>query len=303
MHHMAGQRGEAKSGNFEGRLEAFTPQRENPYANSKQEGQGQWRWEIDEAKMSNSMASRMFNEGQGVDASKSYFQGPSRNNSDSRSQAHGEDMDVGYEGNHLSQSFEGLEQNFHDDIIKLTKEQNDAEDAEYARHREKINAINAQYEEKLAALRAQHSSRRAEFLQRESHARQQQYQQIIRDPYPSGGMAPGDPHGYNNVNASGTGEVQRGYSADHLDPYRERARFLGGGRDQGFEPRGEIAYIDIIYALSSFPSFYYTVHGNYCFLAVVIYIDQHWRCTPLHWCCALKRRTTRIFLVCVYENL
>ncbi|KAG4985662.1 hypothetical protein JHK86_033353 [Glycine max] len=51
-------------------------------------------------------------------------------------------------------------------------------------------------------------------------------------------MAPGDPHGYNNVNASGTGEVQRGYSADHLDPYRERARFLGGGRDQGFEPRG-----------------------------------------------------------------
>lgn len=63
MHHMAGQRGEAKSGNFEGRLEAFTPQRENPYANSKQEGQGQWRWEIDEAKMSNSMASRMFNEG------------------------------------------------------------------------------------------------------------------------------------------------------------------------------------------------------------------------------------------------
>ncbi|KAH1220774.1 hypothetical protein GmHk_12G034330 [Glycine max] len=294
MHHMAGQRGEAKSGNFEGRLEAFTPQRENPYANSKQEGQGQWRWEIDEAKMSNSMASRIV--GQGVDASKSYFQGPSRNNSDSRSQAHGEDMDVGYEGNHLSQSFEGLEQNFHDDIIKLTKEQNDAEDAEYARHREKgakrkkciyaqfcslvssvrvklaslrknwvslwhktlwdlfnslfvfedvkdtfeakINAINAQYEEKLAALRAQHSSRRAEFLQRESHARQQQYQQIIRDPYPSGGMAPGDPHGYNNVNASGTGEVQRGYSADHLDPYRERARFLGGGRDQGFEPRG-----------------------------------------------------------------
>ena len=63
MHHMAGQRGEAKSGNFEGRLEAFTPERENPYANSKQEGQGQWRWEIDEAKMSNSMASRMFNEG------------------------------------------------------------------------------------------------------------------------------------------------------------------------------------------------------------------------------------------------
>lgn len=245
MHYMAGQRAEAKSGNFEGRLEAFTPERENPYANSKPEGQ--WRWEMDESKMSNSMTSRsMFNEGQGVDASKSYFQGQSRNNNDSRSQAHEEDMDVGYEGNHISQTFEGLEQNFRDDIIKLTKEQNDAEDAEYARHREKINAINAQYEEKLAALRAQHSSRRAEFFQRESHARQQQYQQIIRDPYPSSGVAPRDPpaprdpHGYNNVNASGAGagEVQRGFSADHFDPYRERARFLGSGRDQGFEPRG-----------------------------------------------------------------
>jgi len=62
MHHMvAGPRGEAKSGNFEGRLEAFTPERENPYANSKPEGQ--WRWEMDESKLSNSMASRMFSEG------------------------------------------------------------------------------------------------------------------------------------------------------------------------------------------------------------------------------------------------
>lgn len=49
---------------------------------------------------------------------------------------------------------------------------------------------------------------------------------------------PRDPHGYNNVNPSGAGEVQRGYSTDHFDPYRERARFLGSGREQGFEPRG-----------------------------------------------------------------
>ena len=45
-------------------------------------------------------------------------------------------MDVGYEGNHPSQSFEGLEQKFLDDIMKLAREQNDAEDAENARHRE-----------------------------------------------------------------------------------------------------------------------------------------------------------------------
>lgn len=83
--------------------------------------------------------------GQGGDASRSYFQGQrpdpklalqSRSNSDSRSQAHEENIDVRYEGNHLSQTFEGLEQNFHDDFVKLTKEQHDVEDAEHARHRE-----------------------------------------------------------------------------------------------------------------------------------------------------------------------
>ncbi|KAK7292447.1 hypothetical protein RIF29_08228 [Crotalaria pallida] len=166
-----------------------------------------------------------------------------QSNNDSRSQAREEDRDrdrdVGYEGNLPSQTFEGLEKNFNDDIVKLAKELNDAEDAEYVRHREKINAINTQYEEKLAALRSQHASRRAEFLQREAQARQQQYQQSIRDPYPSSGMPPRDrdPHGYNPVNAlAGGGE--RGYSADHFDPYKERARFLGSARDQGFEPRG-----------------------------------------------------------------
>ncbi|KAI4334157.1 hypothetical protein L6164_018881 [Bauhinia variegata] len=57
----------------------------------------------------------------------------------------------------------------------------------------------------------------------------------------SSGIAPADPHGYSSANNSSApvGELQRGYSADHFDPYRERARFLGGGaRDQGFEPRG-----------------------------------------------------------------
>ncbi|KAE9616787.1 hypothetical protein Lalb_Chr03g0028501 [Lupinus albus] len=242
--HIAGQRMETKSGgNFEERLEAFTPERENPYANSKPEGQ--WRWESDELKMPNSMSSNMYNEGQGGDASRSYFQRQrpdpkfalqNQSNSDSRSQAREEDRDVGYEGNRSSQ-FEGLEKNFNDDIVKLAKELNDAEDAEQARHREKINAVNTQYEEKLAALRAQHASRRSEFLQRESQARQQQYQQSIRDPYPSGGMSSRDPHCY-TVNAPDGGEVQRGYSSDQFDPYREQARFLGNARDQRFEPRG-----------------------------------------------------------------
>lgn len=60
----------------------------------------------------------------------------SRSNSESRSQAREEDIDVRFEGNHSSQTFEGLEQAFHEDIVKLTKEQQEAEDAEHARHRE-----------------------------------------------------------------------------------------------------------------------------------------------------------------------
>lgn len=57
-------------------------------------------------------------------------------NKDSRAQAHEEDMEIGYEDNALPQTFEGLEQKFIQDIMKLTKEQQDAEDTENARHRE-----------------------------------------------------------------------------------------------------------------------------------------------------------------------
>ena len=45
-------------------------------------------------------------------------------------------MEVGYEQNLLSQTLEGLEEKFLDDIMKLAKEQNDAKDAENIRHRE-----------------------------------------------------------------------------------------------------------------------------------------------------------------------
>lgn len=83
--------------------------------------------------------------GQVGDTSRSYFQGQrsdpklaleSQNNSDPRSQSHIEDMDLGYEDKPSLQSFEDLEQKFLDDIRQLAKEQNDAEDAENARHRE-----------------------------------------------------------------------------------------------------------------------------------------------------------------------
>ena len=84
--------------------------------------------------------------GQGGDASRAYYQSQGQRSdqrlasekqgNDLRSQSREEDMEIGYEDNVGGQTFEGLEQRFYDDILKLTKEQNDAEDAENARHRE-----------------------------------------------------------------------------------------------------------------------------------------------------------------------
>ncbi|GMI92283.1 hypothetical protein like AT5G22040 [Hibiscus trionum] len=169
-----------------------------------------------------------------------------KQNANLRSQPHDENMEVGYEQNLLPPTLEGLEKKFHDGIMKLAEEQNDAEDAENTRHREKINAINAQYQEQLKALRAQHANRRDEFLRKESLVRQQQYQQAMMDYYPHSSMSPADTmptgnnlHGYGSVAGStAVGDGHRGYNSENFDSYRERSRFLGGARDQGFEPRG-----------------------------------------------------------------
>ncbi|KAI3797888.1 hypothetical protein L1987_33152 [Smallanthus sonchifolius] len=199
-------------------------------------------------------SSHMYNEGQGADASRSYYQSQGQRSdqrlssekqgNDLRSLPHEENMEIGYEDNVPGQTFEALEQRFYDDILKLTKEQNDAEDAENARHRERVNAINAQYEEQLAALRAMHTNRRDEFLRRESHARQQQYQQAAameHHQYTANPMGFNDPH--HGYSAPAGGESQRPYNnnnnAPHVDSYRDRPRFAGrDSRDPGFESRG-----------------------------------------------------------------
>lgn len=74
--------------------------------------------------------------GQGGDATRSYFKDHRPDQKQSGAQLGVKDMDVGFENNLLSQTLEDLEQKFHEDIMKLVKEQNDAEDAEHARHRE-----------------------------------------------------------------------------------------------------------------------------------------------------------------------
>lgn len=59
------------------------------------------------------------------------------------------------------------------------------------------------------------------------------------DHYPKSSTGSSDLHGYSGIAATATvGEARRGYETDQYDSYRERARFLGGSRDHGFEPRG-----------------------------------------------------------------
>ncbi|KAL1825699.1 hypothetical protein DCAR_0313876 [Daucus carota subsp. sativus] len=246
MQHMSGQRVEQKSNNYQGRQESMTSDKEHPYGAPR--GDGHWRWERDGS-------SHMFNEGQGGDRPRSYYQGQRsdprmvlerqgnndprshpgdprmgsdrQGNNDARSHPGEEDMEIGYEDKPMLQTFEGLEQRFLDDIMKLAKEQTDAEDAENARHRESINSINCQYQEQLDALRARHAARRDEILKRETEARQQQYQTVVLDNYPNSGMVHSDPHGYPAA------------EPHQYDPYVERARFPVGYRDHGLDQRGQ----------------------------------------------------------------
>ncbi|XP_021901343.1 uncharacterized protein LOC110817208 isoform X5 [Carica papaya] len=88
--------------------------------------------------------------GQGGGGTRSYYQGESIESSENqvkkenKTQPQEQDMEIGYEDNPLLQTFEGLDKKFLNEIMKLVKEQTDAEDAENVRHREIIN-INTKY--------------------------------------------------------------------------------------------------------------------------------------------------------------
>ncbi|XP_010420993.1 PREDICTED: uncharacterized protein LOC104706493 [Camelina sativa] len=254
----AGQIQDAHS-EFQGQLEAFTPERDQPFSDSQPEGQ--WRWERDGASMSRPMATAVYNEGQqGVDSSRTYYRGQmdpkpgmEKQGSVPRAQSqHQENPKTGYDNNRGMQTFEGLEQKFMDDITRLAKDQIEAEDAEIARHREKIKTINTRYEEQLATLRARHTSKREDIMRKESQARQQQYKQQamgMTDQYhpstvgPANLMPSGHPQGYNIGNAQdpvpSVDAPSRSYGTERFEAYGERARFQGGNRDHGFEPRGQ----------------------------------------------------------------
>ncbi|KAI4382213.1 hypothetical protein MLD38_008204 [Melastoma candidum] len=226
------------SADYHGQFEAFTPPRDDTHLGSKVEAQLGWdRGGPDPA---HSAAGRMMYEGQGIGPSRSYYQGQRQDSrmhlerhgsSDNRPPWNNADMDVEYDKSPFLPTFEALERKFLDDIGKLAKELNDAEDAENTRHREKINAINAQYQEQLMSLRTKHANRRDEFLRRESTARQQQYQKVMIDRYSSSGRSPRNPKNFGGGAVPGSAGP---YSmSDRYDSFGDGSRPHGGARGRG----------------------------------------------------------------------
>uniref|UniRef100_A0A6V7QSY3 Uncharacterized protein n=1 Tax=Ananas comosus var. bracteatus TaxID=296719 RepID=A0A6V7QSY3_ANACO len=249
--HMSAQRLQQLSGNsqYSGR-DPMQPGEDHHYNLSKMEGQ--WQWHRDGSKDSSELPPYAYNEGQGTDGARSLYESqrldskqPSK---DPRAQARHNEMEAGREDNILPQTYEGLEQKFLNDVVKLSKELHDAEDAENARHRERLGEINAQYQEKLIALRARQATRREEFLRKESQARLLQYQQASMQNYQNS-AGPSEAQGFSSAAAtaaaasaagSAYAESQRDYaSAGHYESYGQRSEVGRGGRGRGFEPRGQ----------------------------------------------------------------
>ncbi|XP_021744940.1 uncharacterized protein LOC110710902 [Chenopodium quinoa] len=228
--------------NYSGRPDSFPPEDEHQYTSKKAEGQ--WRWERDAQQMS----PQLYSDGQGGNAGRSFYPNQMQDtkmgsNQEQRVHPQEQDMEVGYEDNPVPQTLERLDQKFHSDIMKFTKEQGDAEDAETARHREKIIEINNQYQEKLSSLRAKYATLREELLQRESQARLQTYQLAGMTPYQNN-SGPVDmnqghhgPHGYGAPDMA-PGEPHRQFGGRvEFDSYRERHESFGRGRIQGADTR------------------------------------------------------------------
>ncbi|KAJ4720530.1 Ubiquitin carboxyl-terminal hydrolase [Melia azedarach] len=152
-------------------------------------------------------------------------------NKEPRAQLHEQNMQIGNRHNQLQMTSEVIEQKFLDGILKLAKEQSDAEDVEIARHREKIIGINTKYQEKLEAVRAHQANRREEFLRKASQARLQQYQQAGTSQFSNTDLIGGP--SYCSTAVASSAEGHRPHTAGQFE-------YLGGGRDQKYDeyPQG-----------------------------------------------------------------
>ncbi|XP_072975494.1 uncharacterized protein [Typha angustifolia] len=210
--------------------------------------EGGWQWDRDTTNDPNQLPEYSFNEEQGNDVSRSSYDGQrseprfgleKQAGADLRAQTLHSEV-AGYEDNTLLQTIEGLEQKFLHDILKLSKEQQEAEDVENARHRERLSEINLQYHEKLLVLRARQATHREEFLRKESQARHQQFQQARMSNYQNN-VVSAEAHSFaSSAPAAGAyGEAQRAYAGGHYESYGERPEFVRGGRGRGLQSRGQ----------------------------------------------------------------
>lgn len=243
MQHMSSQRMQhnARMNTYPGRSDSLSAERGHSYVSSRAEGQ--WQWDRDAQNVPNSVPSHLYSQGQGGNVAQSLSQGRMVNlkadferqaNNKPRSQSHEQDMEIGYEdGGSSALTFEGLQQKFQDELMNLVKERYDAEDAENARHREKVTEINTRYQEKLSSLRTDQANQREEYLRKESQDRLRQYQQpeVGHHTIQTG---TGDHHSYNGASVA---EARGSYGSGQNDLYRERSPFFGGGVGQGTEAR------------------------------------------------------------------
>lgn len=236
MQHMSAQRMQYNSGvgNFVGRADE-----EQQYMTSKDERQ--WPWDMDGSKGAKPMSPDMYKAGQGTDASRSAYQAQRPDSKVALEKQMVRDprdnKEAGFEDSNLPQTFEGLEEKFLDDIMKLTKEQQEAEDKENARHRDRLSEINTQYQEKLVAIRTRQANLRDEFLRKESQVRQKQYQQASISNY----HHPNEAYGYVSVPATAAvhADPQQAYGRGNFDAYGEQPEFSGGARSREFDSRGQ----------------------------------------------------------------
>uniref|UniRef100_A0ACD5XEH8 Uncharacterized protein n=1 Tax=Avena sativa TaxID=4498 RepID=A0ACD5XEH8_AVESA len=224
----------------------------------------QSQWDKGGPNIPNQISPYAYNEGQGTEGTRSFYDGQKfdlkvgiekQPRKELRDQPHTDKIEARHEDYNLPRTFEGLEQNFCEDIVVLSKELHDAEDAENTRHRERLNEINAQYHEKLLALRARQTAYREEFLRKESLERQQQYQKASMSNY-ANNVVPREPRGYPPTAAAAPppaaapaggayGEANRGYASGRYESFGERPDYPefhhagGQGRGHGFEQRGE----------------------------------------------------------------
>ncbi|KAF7042080.1 hypothetical protein CFC21_051770 [Triticum aestivum] len=231
---------------------------ENQYTTQKVR---QSQWDRGGPNIQNQISPYAYNDGQSAEGKRSFYDGQQSDlkvglekqpRKELRDQPRTDKIEARRDDYNLPRTFESLEQSFREDIVVLSKELNDAEDAENTRHRERLNEINAQYHEKLLALRARQTAYREEFLRKESLERQQQYQKASISNY-ANNVVPREPRGYPPTAAatpppaaapsgSSYGEAHR-YASGQYESFGERPdypEFHGGGqgRDHGFEHRG-----------------------------------------------------------------